>query len=200
MPDHMLLSIPPKYAVSQVVGFIKGKSAIHMARVYGERKRNFVGTAFLGPGIFRQHGRTRRRSHSRLHPKSREGRSEAGADEPLALTSRLGRLQIQRAASATLPPLRAVHILKPPALPGDTLLTLPEATPVSEAATLQEDLRRAKIEPFGWVINKSLASTGTRDPLLRFRLIGERAQIARVHGLASADLRSGSARSADWGG
>ena len=56
---------------------------------------------------------------------------------------------------------------------------------MSEAATLQEDLRRAKIEPFGWVINKSLASTGTRDPLLRFRLIGERAQIARVHGLAS---------------
>ena len=37
-PDHvhMLISIPPKYAVSQVVGFIKGKSAIHVARVYGE--------------------------------------------------------------------------------------------------------------------------------------------------------------------
>ena len=50
MPDHvhMLLSIPPKYAVSQVVGFIKGKSAIHLARVYGERKRNFVGQHF-GP-------------------------------------------------------------------------------------------------------------------------------------------------------
>ena len=48
MPDHvhMLLSIPPKYAVSQVVGFIKGKGAIHMARVYGERKRNFVGQHF----------------------------------------------------------------------------------------------------------------------------------------------------------
>jgi putative transposase len=48
MPDHvhMLLSIPPKYAVSQVVGFLKGKSAIHMARVYGERKRNFVGQHF----------------------------------------------------------------------------------------------------------------------------------------------------------
>ena len=43
MPDHvhMLISIPPKYAVSQVIGFIKGKSAIHLARVYGERKRNF---------------------------------------------------------------------------------------------------------------------------------------------------------------
>ena len=45
MPDHvhMLLSIPPKYAVSQVVGYIKGKSAIHLARVYGERKRGYVG-------------------------------------------------------------------------------------------------------------------------------------------------------------
>ena len=48
MPDHvqMLLSIPPKHAVSQVVGYIKGKSAIHSARVYGERKRSR--TAFLG--------------------------------------------------------------------------------------------------------------------------------------------------------
>ena len=40
---HMLISIPPKYAVSQVIGFIKGKSAIHLGRVYGEKKRNFVG-------------------------------------------------------------------------------------------------------------------------------------------------------------
>lgn len=54
MPDHvhMLLSIPPKYAVSQVVGFIKGKSAIHIARVYGERKRNFVGQHFWARGFF----------------------------------------------------------------------------------------------------------------------------------------------------
>lgn len=46
MPDHvhMLIAIPPKSAVSQVVGYIKGKSAIHLARVYGERKRNFVGS------------------------------------------------------------------------------------------------------------------------------------------------------------
>jgi putative transposase len=48
MPDHvhMLISIPPKHAVSAVVGFIKGKSAIHLARVYGERRRNFVGQSF----------------------------------------------------------------------------------------------------------------------------------------------------------
>ena len=54
MPDHvhMMIAIPPKYAVSQVVGFIKGKSAIHLARVYGERKRNFVGQHFWARGYF----------------------------------------------------------------------------------------------------------------------------------------------------
>ena len=52
MPDHvhMMIAIPPKYAVSQVIGFIKGKSAIHLARVYGERKRNFVGQSFWARG------------------------------------------------------------------------------------------------------------------------------------------------------
>jgi putative transposase len=49
---HMLLSIPPQYAVAQVVGFIKGKSAIHLARVYGERKRNVVGPHFWARGYF----------------------------------------------------------------------------------------------------------------------------------------------------
>ena len=54
MPDHvhMMLGIPPKYAVSQVVGYMKGKSAIHLARVYGERKRNFVGQHFWARGYF----------------------------------------------------------------------------------------------------------------------------------------------------
>jgi putative transposase len=54
MPDHvhMLISIPPKYAVSQVIGYIKGKSAIHLARVYGEKKRNFVGQHFWARGYF----------------------------------------------------------------------------------------------------------------------------------------------------
>src|SRR5712671_6487063 len=54
MPDHvhMMISIPPKYAVSQVVGFMKGKSAIHLARVYGEKKRNFVGQHFCARGYF----------------------------------------------------------------------------------------------------------------------------------------------------
>ena len=54
MPDHvhMMIAIPPKYAVSRVVGFIKGKSAIHLARSYAERSRNFVGQHFWARGYF----------------------------------------------------------------------------------------------------------------------------------------------------
>src|ERR1700730_7709621 len=54
MPDHvhMMISIPSKYAVSQVVGFIKGTSAILLAGVYGEKKRNFGGQHFWAKGYF----------------------------------------------------------------------------------------------------------------------------------------------------
>lgn len=62
------------------------------------------------------------------------------------------------------------------------LVALPETTPVSEAASLQDDLRRAKIEPWAWVVNRSLGRTGTTDPLLRRRIVGEAAQIARIRG------------------
>ena len=59
-------------------------------------------------------------------------------------------------------------------------LALPEVTPVSQAAALQEDLRRASIEPYAWVLNKSVLAAGTRDPLLAARLDGERRQMARM--------------------
>jgi arsenite/tail-anchored protein-transporting ATPase len=62
------------------------------------------------------------------------------------------------------------------------LVTLPEVTPVSEASWLQDDLRRARIEPFAWVVNRSLAVSGTQDPVLAARLAGESAQLARVAG------------------
>ena len=54
LPDHvhMMLSIPPKYAVSQVVGYIKGKSAIHIARRYSGRQRNYIGQHFWARGYF----------------------------------------------------------------------------------------------------------------------------------------------------
>jgi arsenite-transporting ATPase len=60
------------------------------------------------------------------------------------------------------------------------LVTLPEVTPVSQAAALQEDLRRASIEPYAWVLNKSVLASGTRDPLLAARLAGERRQMDRM--------------------
>ena len=49
---HVCISIPPKYAVAQVVGFIKGKSAIYIARNYGGRQRNFVGENFWARGYY----------------------------------------------------------------------------------------------------------------------------------------------------
>jgi len=54
MPDHvhMLISIPPKYGVAQVVGYIKGKSAIHIARTFLGRKKNFTGQNFWARGYF----------------------------------------------------------------------------------------------------------------------------------------------------
>ncbi|MFM9914748.1 MAG: arsenical pump-driving ATPase [Rhizobacter sp.] len=60
------------------------------------------------------------------------------------------------------------------------LVTLPEVTPVSQAAALQDDLRRAHIEPHAWVLNKSVVAAGTHDPLLSARLTGERKQMARL--------------------
>jgi len=62
------------------------------------------------------------------------------------------------------------------------LVTLPEVTPVSQAAALQDDLRRAHIEPYAWVLNKSVLAAGTRDPLLAARLAGERKQMERLLG------------------
>jgi len=60
------------------------------------------------------------------------------------------------------------------------LVTLPEATPVSQASALQDDLRRAGIEPHAWVLNKSVLAAGTHDPLLAARLAGERRQMERM--------------------
>jgi len=49
---HMLVSIPPKYSVAQVMGFVKGKSAIHIARVYAGRRKSFVGQHFWARGYW----------------------------------------------------------------------------------------------------------------------------------------------------
>ena len=54
LPDHVhiLISIPPKYSVAQIVGYLKGKSAIHIARTSGGRKQNFTGQHFWARGYY----------------------------------------------------------------------------------------------------------------------------------------------------
>jgi hypothetical protein len=79
-------------------------------------------------------------------------------------------------ARVTTPLMR----LQDPALTHVVIVTLPETTPVSQAAALQEDLRRAKVEPFAWVVNRSLSAAGARDPLLAAKLNGERRQLERI--------------------
>ena len=80
----------------------------------------------------------------------------------------------------------AMHVITPlmrlqdPDYTRIILVTLPEVTPVSQAQALQDDLRRAQIEPFAWVVNKSILAAGTHDPLLKARLNGERAQMERI--------------------
>lgn len=90
--------------------------------------------------------------------------------------------ELQRQARSTQPEevLRLLERLRDPAYTHILLVTLPEATPVHEAATLQDDLRRAHIEPFAWVINQSLLHSGSCDPLLQCREQAERRYLREV--------------------
>ena len=83
---HMMISIPPKYAVSQVVGFIKGKSAIFLARTYGDRKQNYAGQSFWARGYFVSTIGRDEATIRELHPQPGAGRSAIGPDEPVAMT------------------------------------------------------------------------------------------------------------------
>jgi arsenite-transporting ATPase len=76
--------------------------------------------------------------------------------------------------------LQLLPRLRDPRFTRVLVVTLPEPTPVHEAAALQADLRRAQIEPFAWVINQSFARAETCDPLLRARGAGERPFIQEV--------------------
>ncbi len=70
--------------------------------------------------------------------------------------------------------------LQDPAQTSILIVTLPETTPVLEATHLQNDLRRAGIEPWGWIVNGSLAAAETDNPLLLSRAASETAQISKV--------------------
>ena len=87
---------------------------------------------------------------------------------------------IMRHAKDGAPVITPMMRLQDPELTKMLLVTLPETTPVLEAAALQEDLRRAGIEPWAWVINASLAAAGPRDPLLVARAQSEIKQIEKV--------------------
>lgn len=90
--------------------------------------------------------------------------------------------ELERQARSTQPEevLKLLERLRDPDFTRILLVTLPEATPVHEAAALQEDLRRARIEPFAWVINQSLLHSGSCDPLLQRREASEHRYLREV--------------------
>jgi arsenite-transporting ATPase len=90
--------------------------------------------------------------------------------------------ELERQARSSQPEevLRLLERLRDPAFTRILLVTLPEATPVHEAAALQEDLRRARIEPFAWVINQSLLHSGSCDALLQRREQAEHLYLTEV--------------------
>ena len=91
----------------------------------------------------------------------------------------------QQAAGGPVRIRTALMFLQDPEYTKVLIVTLPETTPVLEASALQDDLRRAQIEPFAWVINGSLAAAHPRDPVLRARAAAEVSQIRKVkQGLA----------------
>lgn len=90
--------------------------------------------------------------------------------------------ELQRQTRGTQPDsvLHLLERLRDPAFTRILLVTLAEATPVHEAAALQEDLRRARIEPFAWIINQSLLHSGSCDPLLQRREQAEHKYLSEV--------------------
>lgn len=71
---HMRLSIPPKLSVSLIVGYIKGKSAIHIARMYEGKQRSYVGHHFWARGVLRADGGSGQEADPRVHPQPGERR------------------------------------------------------------------------------------------------------------------------------
>jgi arsenite-transporting ATPase len=101
--------------------------------------------------------------------------------------------ELARQARGTQPEevLHLLARLRDPAFTHILLVTLPEATPVHEAAALQADLRRARIDPFAWVINQSLLHSGSCDPLLQRREFSEHRyidEITTIHAARTAWL------------
>ena len=121
---HMLVSIPPKYSVAQVIGYMKGKSAIHIAREFAGRSRSFVGQHFWARGYFVSTlGRDERAIRAYIRAQEQEDRRQ----EQLRLDETATRRVAQVAAQWPRPAALSGSQLKPPALPGDTYLKLSAA-------------------------------------------------------------------------
>ena len=119
LPDHvhMLVSIPPKYSVAQVIGYLKGKSAIHIAREFAGRSRNFVGQHFWARGYFVSTvGRDERIIRDYIQQQEREDRPAGSVAVGLEPPPSGGSSDRAAVTSAAL----SGSQLKPPALPGDT--------------------------------------------------------------------------------
>lgn len=84
-PDHIhiLISIPPKYSVAQVIGFMKGKSAIHIARMYLWSEKELYRDALLGPRLLCINRWRRRRNNCQLHKKPGRRRQTLGPTDIL---------------------------------------------------------------------------------------------------------------------
>ena len=115
---HMLWSSPPKHSVAQVIGYIKGKSAIHIAREFAGRPRNFVGQHFWARGDFVSTvGRDEQAIRTYIQDQELEDRRQ----DQLRLEERshLSGGSSGRGAATSKAALSGSQ-LKPPALPGDT--------------------------------------------------------------------------------
>ena len=122
---HMLISIPPKDSVAQVIGYIKGKSAIYVARTFFDHKRSFVGQHFWARGYFVS---TVGRDEATIREYIRNQEVEDKRQEQLKLQQSAPPLGGSRAAHErpkTKPPW-AAHEIMPPALPGDTYSRKPD--------------------------------------------------------------------------
>ena len=91
---HMCISIPPKYAVANVVGYLKGKSAIQIARKFGGRQRNFTGENFWAPRLLRFHCGVGRAHGTSLHPQPGSRGRTLRTDETRGRLAAFGRLTV----------------------------------------------------------------------------------------------------------
>lgn len=114
---HMMLSIPPKHSVSQIMGYIKGKSAIHIARAYGGKKRNFVGENFWAREFFVS---IVGRDEEVIRRYIQEQEKEDQRADQLGLWKQGAARRAARGPGGRPAASGGLRYLNPPALPGDT--------------------------------------------------------------------------------